>query len=100
MLQLRLLGEDLVLFRTKLGEGGLVGNRCLHRGLSRGYGIPQVNGLRCAYHGWTYGVNGARATPSCSSILAQGGDNTSFQFRVPVDDAHDHLLVHGEAPSS
>ncbi|HEY3116585.1 MAG TPA: aromatic ring-hydroxylating dioxygenase subunit alpha [Chloroflexota bacterium] len=55
---LRLLGEDLVLFRTETGALGLVGNRCLHRGLSLGYGIPQSNGLRCAYHGWTYDASG------------------------------------------
>src|SRR5439155_17420273 len=50
----RLLGEDLILFRSAKGELGLIGERCAHRGLSLAYGIPQENGLRCAYHGWTY----------------------------------------------
>jgi len=54
----RLLGEDLTLFRTEQGEYGLVGNRCAHRAISLAYGIPQVNGLRCAYHGWTYDTAG------------------------------------------
>jgi len=54
----RLLGEDLVLFRDGAGKLGLVGNRCAHRGISLAYGIPQENGLRCAYHGWTYNGEG------------------------------------------
>jgi 5,5'-dehydrodivanillate O-demethylase oxygenase subunit len=54
----RLLSEDLVLYRDESGKMGLVGNRCAHRGISLAYGIPQENGLRCAYHGWTYNQQG------------------------------------------
>ncbi|MPZ15558.1 MAG: Rieske 2Fe-2S domain-containing protein [Chloroflexi bacterium] len=54
----RLLGEDLILFRSGKGELGLIGPRCAHRGLSLAYGIPQENGLRCAFHGWTYDTAG------------------------------------------
>jgi 5,5'-dehydrodivanillate O-demethylase oxygenase subunit len=54
----RLLGEDLVLYRDEAGKIGLIGNRCAHRGISMAYGIPQENGLRCAYHGWTYNQQG------------------------------------------
>jgi 5,5'-dehydrodivanillate O-demethylase len=54
----RLLGEDLVIYRDEAGRIGLIGNRCAHRGISMAYGIPQENGLRCAYHGWTYNPQG------------------------------------------
>jgi 5,5'-dehydrodivanillate O-demethylase len=54
----RLLGEDLTLFRDLNGKLGLIGARCAHRGISLAYGIPQENGLRCAYHGWTYDTEG------------------------------------------
>lgn len=54
----RLLGENLTLFLSQRGEIGLVAERCAHRGLSLAYGIPQENGLRCAYHGWTYNPQG------------------------------------------
>src|SRR4051812_38833510 len=54
----RLLSEDLVLYRLPTGALGLIGHRCLHRGISLAYGIPQQNGLRCAYHGWTYNTQG------------------------------------------
>src|SRR5712692_8909737 len=54
----RLLGEDLTLFRSATGELGLNADRCAHRAISLAYGIPQENGLRCAYHGWTYDTRG------------------------------------------
>src|SRR5581483_3853319 len=54
----RLLGEDLVLFRDESGKLGLIAERCAHRGISLAYGIPQENGLRCAYHGWVYDTEG------------------------------------------
>lgn len=55
---IRLLGEDLTLFRDLKGELGLIGDRCAHRAISMAYGIPQENGLRCAYHGWVYDTKG------------------------------------------
>lgn len=58
VLPVRLFGEDLILFRTTREDLGLIGNRCLHRGMSLAYGIPQDNGLRCCYHGWTYNIEG------------------------------------------
>jgi 5,5'-dehydrodivanillate O-demethylase oxygenase subunit len=50
--RVRLLGENLTLFRTTSGELGLVGERCPHRGVDLQYGIPEKDGLRCPYHGW------------------------------------------------
>lgn len=34
------------------------GDKCAHRAISLAYGIPQENGLRCCYHGWTYDTEG------------------------------------------
>jgi len=56
--RVRLLGEDLVLYHTEGGEYGLIDERCEHRGMSLEYGIPCQNGLRCAYHGWQYDLQG------------------------------------------
>jgi 5,5'-dehydrodivanillate O-demethylase len=55
---IRLMGENLTLFKSEAGEIGLIGERCAHRAISLAYGIPQQNGLRCAYHGWTYDTQG------------------------------------------
>src|SRR5256714_943206 len=54
----RLLGENLTLYRDAKGQLGLIGEKCAHRAISLAYGIPQENGLRCAYHGWTYNEEG------------------------------------------
>ena len=56
--EVRILGEDLVLFKDLKGRLGLVQRACAHRRVNLAYGIPEEEGLRCAYHGWMYDVNG------------------------------------------
>lgn len=56
--KIKLLGEDLVLFRDRSGNLGLVQERCPHRGVSMEYGIPVENGIRCQYHGWCFNREG------------------------------------------
>lgn len=56
--KVRLLGEDLVLYRDKSGGLGLIGDRCMHRLVDLQYGIPDECGLRCPYHGWLYDETG------------------------------------------
>jgi 5,5'-dehydrodivanillate O-demethylase len=56
--KVRLLGENLTLYRSERGEYGLIGERCPHRCLSMEYGIPDQRGLRCAYHGWLFDATG------------------------------------------
>jgi len=55
----RLLGEDLALFRAADGTTGLLDARCPHRGASLAYGIVEQDRLRCAYHGWCFDRAGA-----------------------------------------
>ncbi|MCL6592549.1 MAG: aromatic ring-hydroxylating dioxygenase subunit alpha [Alicyclobacillus sp.] len=56
--KIRLLGEDLVLYRDRRGQLGLIAERCPHRGVSLEYGIPEECGLRCPYHGWMFDGSG------------------------------------------
>lgn len=58
VMAISLLGEQLVLFRTVSGEFGLLEKTCPHRGCSLVYGIPEPEGLRCAYHGWLFDARG------------------------------------------
>lgn len=58
VLAVRILGEELVLFRTLDGELGLVEERCPHRMTQLKYGYPDVAGLRCCYHGWMFSPSG------------------------------------------
>jgi phthalate 4,5-dioxygenase len=54
----KILGEELVLFRDNDGQIGLVGAHCPHRGASLEYGDIENGGIRCPYHGWLFNVRG------------------------------------------
>jgi phenylpropionate dioxygenase-like ring-hydroxylating dioxygenase large terminal subunit len=54
----RLLGEDLVIFRDQEGRYGLIERACPHRGTDLAFGRLEGGGLRCAFHGWLFDVNG------------------------------------------
>ncbi len=54
----RILGEDLVLFKDKSGRVGLLADHCSHRGASLLYGRVEERGIACAYHGWLYDTEG------------------------------------------
>jgi phenylpropionate dioxygenase-like ring-hydroxylating dioxygenase large terminal subunit len=57
--RVRILGENLIGFRTTSGDVGLVANACPHRGASMFFGRNEEEGLRCVYHGWKFDVTGA-----------------------------------------
>jgi 5,5'-dehydrodivanillate O-demethylase oxygenase subunit len=54
----RVLGEDLVFFKDKSGNVGLIQDHCAHRGASMLYGRVEERGIACAYHGWLYDTAG------------------------------------------
>jgi nitrite reductase/ring-hydroxylating ferredoxin subunit len=56
--EVRLLGEDLVVFRDGEGRPGLLHARCAHRGVSLFWGRVEKDGIRCCYHGWKFDVQG------------------------------------------
>jgi 5,5'-dehydrodivanillate O-demethylase len=56
--KVRVLGEDLLLYRDRSGAYGLVGEHCSHRGVSLYYGFVEDDGIRCPYHGWKYDAFG------------------------------------------
>ncbi|OVZ61260.1 (2Fe-2S)-binding protein [Pigmentiphaga sp. NML080357] len=83
--RVRLLGEDLVLFKDRKGRFGLIHEQCPHRRASFAHGIPTENGIRCPYHGWEFDSRGA--------CLSQPNeiDNPAFREKVatpayPVDE--------------
>jgi phenylpropionate dioxygenase-like ring-hydroxylating dioxygenase large terminal subunit len=75
-LRVRILGEDLVLYRDATGKPGLLGEHCSHRGTSLYYGRVEDAGLRCLYHGWLYDQEG-----SCLETPAEPPDSN---FRLTV----------------
>lgn len=54
----RLLGEDLVLFRDESNAYGLLERTCPHRGADLSYGRLEDGGLRCTFHGWLFDARG------------------------------------------
>ncbi len=54
----RILGEDLVVYRDLSGTVGLIARHCRHRAADLAYGYVEQSGLRCHYHGWTYDEKG------------------------------------------
>jgi phenylpropionate dioxygenase-like ring-hydroxylating dioxygenase large terminal subunit len=57
-LPVKIMGEDLALFRDDQGRVGLLGIHCSHRGTDLSYGRIEDGGLRCLYHGWLYDIHG------------------------------------------
>ena len=55
---IRILGEDLVIFRDHSGQIGLLELHCSHRGTSLEFGQIEERGIRCCYHAWRYDVDG------------------------------------------
>ncbi len=54
----RLMGQDLVLFRDEHGQLGLMDRDCPHRGADLAYGRIEGGGLRCPFHGWLFDASG------------------------------------------
>jgi phenylpropionate dioxygenase-like ring-hydroxylating dioxygenase large terminal subunit len=57
-LRIKILGEDLVVFRDQSGRLGLLALHCSHRGTSLEFGLISTRGIRCCYHGWLFDVDG------------------------------------------
>jgi 5,5'-dehydrodivanillate O-demethylase len=55
----RLMGEDLVLYKDQSGNYGLVDRHCPHRRADISYGWVEDCGIRCNYHGWKFDQTGA-----------------------------------------
>jgi phthalate 4,5-dioxygenase oxygenase subunit len=57
--RMKLLGENLIMFRDSEGRVGCFKEACPHRGASLFFGRNEESGLRCVYHGWKFDVTGA-----------------------------------------
>ena len=74
----KILGESLVLYRDRRGRLGLIGDTCPHRRVALVYGIPEEDGLRCAYHGWKFDREGR-----CIEMPAESVEST-FREKVRI----------------
>lgn len=75
---IRIMSEDLVMFRDDQGRVGLVQRKCPHRRADLSYGRIEDGGLRCLYHGWLYNVHG-----KCLQTPAEP-DDSNLKDGVPM----------------
>jgi 5,5'-dehydrodivanillate O-demethylase len=59
VMPVRVLGEDVVLYRDRSGTYGALDRWCPHRRFDLAYGLTEQCGLRCSYHGWKFAETGA-----------------------------------------
>lgn len=80
---IRIMGEDLIIFRDLRGRVGLMERHCPHRGTSLEFGLLSEQGIRCCYHGWLFDADG--------TILETPGE--------PADSTLKDRLFHGAYPT-
>jgi nitrite reductase/ring-hydroxylating ferredoxin subunit len=56
--RVKILGEDLVVFRDESGAVGLLELHCPHRGTSLEFGLIDAKGIRGCYYGWLFAPDG------------------------------------------
>jgi len=93
----RILGEDLILFRDKKGRPGLLYPRCMHRGTTLFYGKVTEQGIACCYHGWEFDVEGRCLLQPCEP---SGGRNREVarQPWYPVEERYGVLFAYMGPP--
>ncbi len=98
----RLMGEDLVLYRDRSGTYGLVERHCPHRRADLSYGFVDEVGLRCIYHGWNFDEAGKCIAQPFEDTVDPAG---SFRDKVravayPVEEKAGMIFAYlGPAPA-
>jgi 5,5'-dehydrodivanillate O-demethylase oxygenase subunit len=80
----RVLGEDLVLFRDKSGNTGLIADKCPHRSASMVYGRVEERGISCAYHGWLMDCDGniIETPPERNDAIMKNVKTTAYPVEI------------------
>ena len=81
--QVRLLSEDLVLYKDRSGTYGLMALHCPHRRADLSYGYVEEKGLRCSYHGWAFDEKGNCLSAPFEDTVA-GNDRFRQQIKQPA----------------
>src|SRR5229473_262318 len=96
--RVRILGEDLVAFRDGSGAVGVLELHCPHRGTSLEFGLVGEKGIRCCYHGWLFGVDGAiletPGEPADSTLK-----DRLFHGAYPIHEAHGLVFAYMGPPA-
>jgi nitrite reductase/ring-hydroxylating ferredoxin subunit len=91
--RVRLLGEDLILYRDHSGKVGLLEPRCCHRGTTLYFGRVEDTGIRCPYHGWLFDADGTCLDQPCEPD--RGRNRGSYrQPWYPVHEYHGLIFAY------
>lgn len=94
---LKVMGDELTLYRGEDGVARILEGRCAHRGLLLSVGRVEEDCLRCRYHGWKYDPSG--------QCVEQPAERKSFAAKVriasyPVEEYFGFVWVYlGEPPA-
>lgn len=91
--EVRLLGEDLILYRDASGTPGLLEPRCCHRGTSLYFGRVEDTGIRCPYHGWLFGADGTCLDQPCEPDRGRNKDSYRQPW-YPVVEYHGLIFTY------
>jgi phthalate 4,5-dioxygenase len=93
----RLLGQDLILWRDAEGRYSLLDRDCPHRGADLKYARHEGDGVRCPFHGWKFAHDGrCLETPAEPSIKGVGSTlcQRVRQRAYPLRQAGDVLFAY------
>ena len=97
--KLRIMGEDLVIYRDFGGNVGLLELHCAHRGTSLEYGLVSQCGIRCCYHGWLFDRHGAiletPGEPADSTLK-----DRLFQGAYPIHESNGLIFTYMGPPEN
>ncbi|MDX2002326.1 MAG: aromatic ring-hydroxylating dioxygenase subunit alpha [Chitinophagales bacterium] len=92
-LKKKIVGEELVVFKTESGKIGVVEDRCCHRNVNLSLGYVKGETIKCGYHGWEYDTQGA-----CTCIPSlPAGEKIPRTIKVkayPVELRHQGVWVY------
>ncbi|MCW2395303.1 MULTISPECIES: aromatic ring-hydroxylating dioxygenase subunit alpha [unclassified Sphingobium] len=89
----RIMGENLVLYKDLSGQFGLMDRHCPHRRADMACGMVEPDGLRCSYHGWMFDAQGAcTEQPFEDTANPQGRYKDKVRIKAYPVRAHAGLL--------
>ena len=86
----RIMGQDLVIFRSGDGAAAALEDRCCHRGVKLSLGKAVETGIQCGYHGMVFDGSGAcvdnpgreaEPRPPCPGVCRRG----AAELRMDLD---------------
>lgn len=70
----KIVGENLIIFKTKTGKVAVLEDRCCHRNVQLSLGYVSGEHIKCGYHGWEFNTDGL-----CKHIPVLGNEKPIYK---------------------